>query len=173
MTRRRWFERGFELGLPPEAFPEIVERVRGTPPRLEERIALVPASRLARRLDDAWSIQENVGHLLDLEPLWSGRLDDLLEGTQELRPADLQNRKTHAARHNEAAMTELLESFRAARASVVRRLEQLLPTDLARTALHPRLRQPMSIVDLFFFVAEHDDHHLATISALDRTFARP
>ena len=23
----------------------------------------------------------------------------------------------------------------------------------------------MTVVDLFFFVAEHDDHHLATISA--------
>jgi uncharacterized damage-inducible protein DinB len=173
MTRRLWFERRFALGLPPEAFPEIVERVRGTPARLDERIALVPAARYTGRQGDAWSIQENVGHLLDLEPLWAGRLDDLLEGVQELRPADLQNRKTHAAGHDEKTMAQLLAGFRAAREPVVRRLEELPRTDLSRTALHPRLRQPMSIVDLFFFVAEHDDHHLAAISALNRSYARP
>lgn len=173
MTGRLWFERRFALGLSPEAFPEIVERVRGTPARLEERIILVPAARYTARHDDAWSIQENVGHLLDLEPLWAGRLDDLLEGAQELRPADLQNRRTHEARHNDTAMGRLLAGFRAAREQVVRRLEDVSPADLSRTALHPRLRQPMSIVDLFFFVAEHDDHHLAAISALDRAYGRP
>ena len=40
--------------------------------------------------------------------------------------------------------------------------------DLARTALHPRLRQPMSVTDLCFFVAEHDDHHLQTIEELKK-----
>ena len=40
------------------------------------------------------------------------------------------------------------------------------PAELARTSLHPRLRQPMSVVDLCFFVAEHDDHHLRTIDEL-------
>jgi hypothetical protein len=29
--------------------------------------------------------------------------------------------------------------------------------------LHPRLKQPMRLVDHLYFVAEHDDHHLATI----------
>ena len=42
------------------------------------------------------------------------------------------------------------------------------PAELARTALHPRLRQPMSVVDLCFFVAEHDDHHLRTIDELKK-----
>lgn len=40
--------------------------------------------------------------------------------------------------------------------------------ELMRTAAHPRLGQPMSVVDLCFFVAEHDDHHLATITELRR-----
>jgi hypothetical protein len=29
--------------------------------------------------------------------------------------------------------------------------------------LHPRLKQPMRLVDHLYFVAEHDDHHLARI----------
>jgi hypothetical protein len=34
--------------------------------------------------------------------------------------------------------------------------------------VHPRLGTPMRLVDMMFFVAEHDDHHLATITELAR-----
>ena len=57
-------------------------------------------------------------------------------------------------------------SFRAARLRIVQRLERMSPAELSRVALHPRLQQPMSVVDLGFFVAEHDDHHLNTITTL-------
>jgi uncharacterized damage-inducible protein DinB len=166
--RRRWFDRRFELGLPLEAFPDILERVRGTPARLEERVRGLTASVLVRRTGEAWSIQENVGHLFDLESLWAGRLDDFLQGAKRLRPADLQNRRTHEARHNERPLEDLLTAFRSARLTTVERLEALGPADLDRTALHPRLAQPMSVIDHFFFVAEHDDHHLAAIGGLIR-----
>jgi len=35
-----------------------------------------------------------------------------------------------------------------------------------KSALHPRLKTPMRTMDLFLFVAEHDDHHLAKISEI-------
>ena len=50
-----------------------------------------------------FDFQENVGHLLDPEVLWSGRLDDLEAGRDELRPADLENRLAHEAEHNQRA----------------------------------------------------------------------
>src|SRR3990172_7929651 len=100
MTRRRWFDRRFALGLPPEALPDIVERLRGTPARLEERTAGLPRDQLVRRPREAWSIQENAGHLLDLEPLWSGRLDELIAGAAVLRAAALENRRTFEANHH-------------------------------------------------------------------------
>jgi hypothetical protein len=37
------------------------------------------------------------------------------------------------------------------------------PAILAHSLLHPRLKEPMRLVDHLFFVAEHDDHHLAWI----------
>jgi hypothetical protein len=33
-------------------------------------------------------------------------------------------------------------------------------------ALHPRLNVRIRVLDLAFFIAEHDDHHLARISEL-------
>jgi uncharacterized damage-inducible protein DinB len=171
-AHRRWFDRRFELGLPPEAIPEIIERLRGTPARLEERLPEVPPDVLIERYEGKWSIQENAGHLLDIEPLWEGRLDDLLAGSRELRSWDLTNRKTDEANHNSRPYEEILMAFRKARHRIVLRLEELEDAQLTATALHPRLRQPMTAVALFFFVAEHDDHHLARITNILKLASR-
>lgn len=166
MLRRRWFDRRFQFGLPLDAFPEIVERLRGTPVRLEERTRSIPPQHLIQRVAGTWSMQENVGHLLDLEPLWAARLEDFLREATALRPADLSNRKTDEAAHNAQPLDALLASFRAARLAFVTRLEGFSPSQLQRTALHPRLQHPMTVTDHCFFVAEHDDHHLARITEL-------
>jgi uncharacterized damage-inducible protein DinB len=149
-----------------DALPEIIERLRGTPARLEERTRDIARERLVWRDGDRWSIQENVGHLLDLEPLWAGRLDDFLNGAPELRATDLTNARTTNANHNAQRLDSLLVSFRTARQAFVARLERLSSAQLAHTALHPRLRETMTVADHAFFVAEHDDHHLARITEL-------
>src|SRR4051812_49014250 len=92
---QRWFDRQFQLGLGPEAAPPLIERLQLAPERLVAAIAEVPSETLTAKLDGKWSIQENAGHLLDLEPLWDRRLDDYAVGVPELHAADLENRKTH------------------------------------------------------------------------------
>src|SRR3989475_12833036 len=78
IRKQPWFERQFPPGLPVDLFPVIVERLRGTPARLEDRLSSLPVSVLTRRSGSTWSSQENAGHLLDLEPLWLSRGEDLL-----------------------------------------------------------------------------------------------
>lgn len=163
----RWFDRKFKLGLPASAFPPILARLRSTPDRIEAALDGASPEMLTRRASDAWSVQENIGHLLDLESLWEQRLDDFDASATVLHAADLENRKTHEANHNARDIRALLTEFRAARTRIVRRLERMGEADLMRVALHPRLQQPMSVVDLGFFVAEHDDHHLLTIAMLN------
>ncbi len=166
-TSLKWFDRQFRFDAPSSLFPNVVERLRGTPSRLEERLSDVERDRLVSRPDGGgWSIQENAGHLLDLEPLWKGRVDDFLEGENSLRAADLTNAGTHDARHNDRPIGEILRDFRRAREELVTALESLRPEDADRVAKHPRLGQPMRLIDHAWFVAEHDDHHLATITAL-------
>src|SRR5262249_26613210 len=146
--------------------PVLVERLRGTAARLADRLAGVPQDILTRRGEDTWSIQENVGHLLDLEPLWRRRIDDLASRRAELAEADLSNHRTQEANHNAARCEELLAEFRRVRVELVHQLEGFPEEGIAFTALHPRLKTPMNVVDLAFFVAEHDDYHLARISEL-------
>ena len=49
---------------------------------------------------------------------------------------------------------------------LVSKLRSLTDEDLEKKSLHPRLKIQMRIVDLAYFVAEHDDHHLAQITFL-------
>lgn len=167
-TPRRWFDRKFELGLGPDTAGELLDRLRRTPERLADAVRGLSPENLTRKLEGKWSIQENAGHLLDLEPLWDQRLDNYDAGASELHPADLENRKTHQAAHNDRPISDILAEFRGVRSRIVDRLARMTPAELGRTALHPRLQKPMSVVDLCFFVAEHDDHHLRTIDELKR-----
>jgi hypothetical protein len=91
------------------------------------------------------------------------RVDDFLKGGDELTVADLRNRKTDEANYNARPLEDILPAFRSSRLRLVDRAEQLQPELFSRSMLHPRLKTPMRLVDHLFFVAEHDDHHLAKI----------
>jgi hypothetical protein len=56
------------------------------------------------------------------------------------------------------------QGFRIERSRLVSSLEDLVEDMVSHTALHPRLQQSISLLDLCFFVAVHDDQHLARIS---------
>lgn len=165
-----WFDRKFDFSFPSEKYPDILERLRGTPLRLEERVRSLSPDICVRRDGDSWSIQENVGHIADLEPLWLGRIDDILAGRETMRAADLTNTRTHEAGHNNRSMIEILASVRDVRATLMDRLESLTVEQMASGALHPRLLVPMRLVDLCHFAAEQDDYHLARISELRMMF---
>ena len=166
IRRLKWFERSFPTGMPAHMLPLIMERLRGTPARVANRLTGIRTELLLAKRTDTWSIQENVGHLLDMEPLWQQRLEDLMENRTRLAEADLTNRRTHEANHNAAHLGDLLAGFRRVRNETVCKLADFSEVAAAFTALHPRLGTPMNAVDLANFVAEHDDYHLAQISEL-------
>lgn len=166
----KWSDRKFQFTFPVEVYPEMIERLRGTPARLEDRVRSVQPQLLTRRDGERWSIQENAGHLLDLESLVSQRLDEYLAGATVLHAADMSNRKTYEADHNQVTIESILTNFRRERTGLIARLDDLPSGTFARVAHHPRLNVPMRLVDMLFFQAEHDDYHLARISELIRAF---
>jgi uncharacterized damage-inducible protein DinB len=156
-----WIERKFSYDHLTEAdFPSLVDRLRATPVRIEATVKDLPREVLTRRDGESWSIQEQVGHLLEVDALHDGRLDDYHAGASVLRAADMKNTRTHAARYNDRAFEDVLADFRGVRGRFVERLA---------VALHPRLQQPMRVVDMLFFAAEHDGHHLERMAELART----
>jgi len=158
-----WFERKFEFSFPVELCPNLCARLRGTPARLEEALRGRSSQSLIKKPQQKWSAQEHAGHLLDLEPLWLARVGDYVAGRDQLTVADLSNRKTDEANHNARAREQILADFRAARGTLLKRVEELDAALFTRALPHPRLKTPMRLVDHLYFVAEHDDHHLARI----------
>jgi uncharacterized damage-inducible protein DinB len=158
-----WFDRKFEFTFPVDLLPNLLARLRGTPARLEETLRGRPHAVLVHMAEGKWSAQEHAGHLLDIEPLWLVRVRDYLTGAGQLSPADLTNKKTHEANHNLRPLDEILADFRAARAELLKCVDELDASIISRSIPHPRLKTPMRLVDHLYFAAEHDDHHLAGI----------
>lgn len=171
IPQTKWFERKFspieDLGL----LPNIIERLNFTPLRIENKIKYLKEEFLTEKIGDSWSINEEIGHLLDLEPLWYGRVNDIIKDQGVLREADLLNTKTHEANHNEMEISALLFHFNFERHQLIQLMSKLSSEQLHKVAIHPRLNMPMRVIDLAFFVAEHDDHHLAKMTAIGEYFS--
>jgi uncharacterized damage-inducible protein DinB len=174
MTQMAWFERKFDFSFPVGLLPNVCARLRGTPVRLEETLRGCAQTILTWKPDGKWSVQEHAGHLLDLEPLWLARVEDYVRGSAQLAAADLTNRKTDDANHNTRPLEQILSTFRASRARLLMRVDEFGASLFTRRVIpHPRLRTPMRLVDHLYFVAEHDDHHLARIWDLLSARAQP
>ena len=166
MKQVKWFDRKFDFSFEQNIFPSIIERLEGTPILLKNKVDNISSKYLTVTDNGKWSIQENIGHLIDLEPIWQGRLNDILNNEVEMRSVDLENKKTDLAMHNDKDINVLLKEFFNVRKLTINKLNNLTEKDVYKHALHPRLKTPMRIMDLFLFVAEHDNHHLSGITAL-------
>lgn len=170
MSRLKWIDRSFNFNYPVELYPEIIERVRGASARLDEYLNSASAEILTRRDDGHWSIQENAGHLFDLDALTLERIEQYVAGVPVLHAADITNKKTSEANYNNVSAATIARAFRERRVEVVKRLESLDAEMFARSAIHPRLNIPMRLVDFVFFEAEHDDYHFTRINELLKLF---
>jgi hypothetical protein len=166
MKRSLWTERKFNFDQPEGWLPDVIERLQGTPLRLALMVQSVNEEKLAAKPGEIWSIKENIGHLTDLETLHDGRIDDFLARKSMLRAADMENIKTRQANHNNQEIEILLNSFITAREAFVQRLMEIDDETQFFKSMHPRLQVPMRLIDMAFFTAEHDDHHLASIREL-------
>lgn len=166
MKRAKWTDRKFTFDFPEGWLYDIIERLRGTEIRIIYMINSISEAECEFKPNGEWSIKEHIGHLSDLEDLHEGRIDDFLERKEELRAADMKNTKTNEANHNSRTNEELLSDFFVKRKQFIDRLEALDDATHAFKAMHPRLQTLMRPVDVAFFTAEHDDHHLADMRAI-------
>ncbi|MFI5203412.1 MAG: DinB family protein [Flavobacteriales bacterium] len=166
MERTKWTERKFTFDFPEGWLSNILERLRGTAPRMREMAALLNDDEAAWKPGGKWSIKENIGHLGDLEELHEGRIDDFLAKKPVLRAADMSNKKTVAANHNSKTIKQLIDEFSGKREAFITRLQQLSDEIKTVKSLHPRLQTLMRPVDMAYFTAEHDDHHMADMRVI-------
>jgi len=163
MERQKWFDKKFQFKLSQDNYDLILNRLKGNPDKIAQTVSSLNKNILTKKVDGHWSIQENVGHLIDLEELHDGRIDDFIAGKEILRPADLNNGKTDKANHNDKNINDLLIQLKIVRENFVNRMKNLDAKILSRSSIHPRLKQPMKPINMAQFVLEHDEHHIQTI----------
>src|SRR5262249_14592370 len=120
-----WTARTFRFNLPIDVFPAVLERLRGTPARAADLVFGVSEELLGTRWSEKWSAKEHVGHLTDVQALEEQRLGEFLAGVAVLSAADMTNRATEVAGHNQVPIAVLLERLRSHRLEWVSKLEAL------------------------------------------------
>ena len=166
MIKQKWFDKKFEFKYSPADYDLLLNELMKTPEKISQLVLSLPEEKLTKKIDNRWSIKENIGHLIDLEELHDGRIDDFISGKEILRPADLNNRKTDEANHNSKNISQLIILLKQVRENFLERLSDLDASVRERVAIHPRLNQPMRPIDMAQFVLEHDEHHIQTIKEL-------
>jgi hypothetical protein len=161
MEKLPWFERVFTFGLPLAMLPFYIERLEGAIPRIENRIKGISEEKLSERLNNKWSIKENIGHLAEVDEIGLKRIGEILSGASPMSRAVFEPKPYH-----DWPIESVLGFFRETRLRNVQRYAKLSPDELVKSALHPRLGIAMTPVDLAWFDAEHDDHHLVRIKEI-------
>jgi uncharacterized damage-inducible protein DinB len=167
VTQTLWLNRNWTFNFDAGMFPVIYQRLQGAVPRLKQLFERVDEDDAGKAVN-GWSAKEHTGHLCDLEELWWNRWEDYKNKKDILTPADISNRRTFEANHNSKSIQQLVFTFEDEREKILNAIYDCDEEMLNRISLHPRLKVPMRLVDYLYFVAEHDDHHLAAIMLLLR-----
>jgi hypothetical protein len=162
MKKLPWFEREFNFNLPAGMLPFYLERLDGTAGRLQQKVKGVSEEILSTQLDGKWSIKQNIGHLAEVDEIANRRIDEMKDGIPFLSPAVFEPR----INYNSRTVGEVLDYFRECRRKNLSKYKTLNDRDLAKSSFHPRLKVPMTPVDLAWFDAEHDDHHCVRINEI-------
>lgn len=166
IKREPWVNHKFNLGIDIGWTQNIMSRISDTILRIQHHTSGLSDDQLSRIMDGKWSIKKHVGHLIDLEELWVNRFLQFEELVPELVYADMTNQKTEQADYNSQSIQSLIENFKYERQKLIDTYQSLSDKAIYHQAFHPRIKVLMRPVDLLFFVAEHDDHHITSMNAL-------
>lgn len=161
VEKLRWFDRVFNFGAPKGMLPFYLERLEGTIARIEYKVKGISEEILSNRLDNKWSIKENIGHLAEVDEIAGKRINEMISGISPMSPAVFEPRPYH-----EWPILKVIEYFKENRIRNIERYGALTPEELGKSSEHPRLKLRMTPIDLALFDAEHDDHHLVRINEI-------
>jgi hypothetical protein len=158
-----WFERNLRFGHSAVMLPYFLERLCGTAVRIEDKVHGVPDEILSNKLDGKWSVKQNIGHLAEVDLIANKRIDEMISGLPTMSPAVFEPKD-----YNPWPIQNVLDLFIKSRNENIKKYESLATEELKKSSLHPRLKVQMTPIDLAWFDAEHDDHHLVRISDILR-----
>jgi rubrerythrin/uncharacterized damage-inducible protein DinB len=143
---------------------QILQIMKAAPEQLDVIIADVDDSVLSTKpTPEEWSVKEIAGHMIAVEAMFADLIRQLLSADDW---ADLNSRvlpwKLHEGLgYEEMSAAELAEHFRSNRAELLELLIGLSPDLWSRRGM--RIGQSLTLLDVGFYIANHDLGHLAQI----------
>lgn len=156
-----WFERNLKFGYPKEMLPFFLERLEGSMVRIEMKVTGIDEIILSTKLNGKWSVKQNIGHLAEVDEIANKRLDEMVAGISPMSPAVFEPQD-----YNPWPIEKVVNLFKTNRWKNLKKYQSLAEADLLKSSLHPRLKVLMTPVDLAWFDAEHDDHHIVKINEI-------
>jgi uncharacterized damage-inducible protein DinB len=156
-----WFERNLIFGQPKEMLPFYLDRLEGTIVRIQEKVKNISDSTLSEKLNGKWSVKQQIGHLAEVDEIANKRLDEMVAGITPMSPAVFEPHD-----YNPWPIEKVIDLFKTNRHKNLKKYQSLSDADLLKPSMHPRLKVMMTPVDLAWFDAEHDDHHLVKINGI-------
>jgi hypothetical protein len=156
-----WFERNLKFGHSPEMLPYFLERLEGTHVRVQAKVNHISNEILSTKIQGKWSVKETIGHLAEVDEVANRRIDEMIAGAEVLSPAVFEPKD-----YNPWPVSKVLDYFQATRNGNLAKYRSLNDHDLLKSSIHPRLKVRITPVDLAWFDAEHDDHHLVKINEI-------
>lgn len=115
---------------------------------------------------EKWCILELLGHLADVELVYSYRLRQMLaDKNPVIAPID-QDEWARTLGYLQAAPAELIAQYGLNRHHNLRLLRKIGLDDLKRSAYHPERKAHMTVEELVLRLADHDTNHIAQIEDL-------
>jgi DinB family protein len=115
---------------------------------------------------DKWCILELLGHLADVELVYSHRLRQMLaDKNSVIAPID-QDEWARNLGYMEAAPAELVAQYGLNRHHNLRLLRRISVDDLKKSAYHPEKKADVTVEDLVNRIVSHDANHISQIENL-------
>ena len=115
---------------------------------------------------DKWCILELLGHLADVELVYSHRLRQMLAEKKSVIAPMNQDDWAKNLGYLEAAPAELVAQYGLNRHHNLRLLRRISVDDLQKSAYHPEKKAEVTVEDLVQRIVRHDANHIAQIEAL-------
>lgn len=112
---------------------------------------------------DAWSIVEIVGHIMEVEALWAGRIRQMLASDHPVFPPYDPDDVVQQRDFQHKLPDGMLITFAERRAEHIEFLRALRAPQLARTGVHA-VRGVVSVADGIAILAGHDQSHSEQIT---------
>lgn len=154
-----------------DAFVAHIEQLRAFPAQLQAVVASLNDMQLRFKPVNEWSIIENIGHLIDIDELYVGRVDRILAEERPAFPRFEPDPIVAAKGYQQMDGQALLQQFMVTRQATIDGLSTIEPDELGRAGIHAVYGE-MTLQRLVEQLANHDQKHLVQIHETISAYAK-